>query len=91
MAFQTCIEVSQADSLLVYIRHYWALLYIHFLYGSEEKASELLNFINKSKDWWYIHSEGIDKHLGIITVMIKSIKLIDNMLVFIKDSIDVVR
>lgn len=91
--FQTnALRVSQADKPFWYTSGTIGPYYIntHFLYGSEEKASELLNFINKSKDQVYTFPKELIKHLWDNYCNDKIYKeLIDNMLVFIKDSIDV--
>ena len=91
--FQTnALRVSQADKPFWYTSGTIGPYYIntHFLYGSEEKASELLNFINKSKDQVYTFPKELITNLWENYCNDKIYKeLIDNMLVFIKDSIDV--
>lgn len=91
--FQTdALRVSQADKPFWYTSGTIGPYYIntHFLYGSEEKASELLDFINKSKDQVCTFPKELTKHLWNNYCNDKIYKeLIDNMIVFIKDNIDV--
>jgi broad specificity phosphatase PhoE/orotate phosphoribosyltransferase len=86
------LKVSQADKPFWYTSGTIGPYYIntHFLYGNEEKANDLLEFINEFKENVDIFSAELENKLWDNYNKSKIYKeIIDNMLEFIKHNIDV--
>ncbi|NSW89961.1 MAG: orotate phosphoribosyltransferase [Firmicutes bacterium] len=90
--FETgALKVSQADKPFWYTSGTIGPYYIntHFLYGNEEKANKLLEFINDSKDDIYAFPMELMKQLWENYCSDRIYKsLIDQMCMFIKENID---